>query len=663
MNESIVIGNDVNTLIHCFLTSKHMKIKSLFLFLFGLFLCTINVAEATCIPSSGERSTADFGLQVVSVQKGADLRKVLSGKNTRYIIQNVHDLSRYGETGVTIGENSILDFQGGGFTGGVLRGSQTGIRSEIVKIFGDNITIEGTWNITEAYPEWFGAVKYSNKLRDDSESVDSREAIQKCLNSFYLCILSGVYYIKSYSTVSNYISESKKENLNCGIVLWPNMILRGCDKLTTFYSKDNIALVISSNNTACQIGVAYKYCTKMLNFAVEGNLDHEDFSRKTSGVSSFNESKYYPVTRVWLSGISVSNFYYGIKGYVYLADFSDCQASNTKYGFYLEGLTATTLNRCYALTSALAGIYINNSQYSTLTACCSDRQGRRTSGSANIPVPKDEKQYAGITVINSNTVSLISCGAEGNKRSFYAYNNRNMNIQMHATLHPEIDYNKNYFPKSFCIESSSGNVALDIYSPDSEKHYERYRCIDVTGLNAYTNNGVLNLSVTGRNVNSEIFDVSRNYSAYDLISKQLEYSFNGAEERFFNITDTNNNDFYIVNSEKTVDKIVINVLTNTFLDWKAPHNFIVDFSKSTKLYIKAKTRKIIYIYPTTWICGYKEIVFENILFKVSPSKVGVFGLKDTKVIFKNCVFESVNGDDFTLVNTELSNNYEVEQVP
>lgn len=643
-----------------------MKIKPPILFLLGLFFCTINVAGATCIPFSGKCSTADFGSHVVYVQKDADLIKVLSGKNTRYIIKNVHDLSRYGETGVTIGENSILDFQGGGFTGGVLRGTQTGIRSEIVKIFGNNITIEGTWNITEAYPEWFGAVKYSNKLSDDSESVDSREAIQRCLNSFYLCILSGVYYIKSYITISNYISESKKENLNCGIVLWPNMILRGCDKLTTLYSKGNIALVISSNNTACQVGVAYKYCTKMLNFVVEGNLEHEDFSRKTYGVSSFNESKYYPVTRVWISGISVSDFYYGIKGFVYLADFRDCQTSNTKYGFYLEGLTATTLNRCYALTSVLAGIYITNSQYSTLTACCSDGQGRRISSSTNIPensIPKEEQQHAGITVINCNTISLIACGAEGNKRSLYAYNNRNMNIQMHATLHPEIDYNKNYFSKSFCIESSSGKVALDIYSPESKNHYERYRCIDVTGLNAYTNNGVLNLCVTGRNINSEIFDVSRNYSAYALVSKQLEYSFNGVEEKVLNITDTNYNDFYIVNSDKTVDNIVINVLTNKALDWKAPHNFIVDFSKSTQLYVKANTRKTIYICPTTWICGFKEIVFENILFKVSPSHVGVFGLKDTKVIFKNCVFESINGTDLKLVNTDLSNNYEVEQVP
>lgn len=643
-----------------------MKIKLPILFLLELFRSIINISVADGFSYLGKSSTADFGLQVVFVQKDADLMKVLSGSNTRYIIQNVHDLSRYGEAGVTIGDNSILDFQGGGFTGGVLRGTQTGIRSEIVKIFGDKTLIEGTWNITEAYPEWFGAVKYSNKLSDDSKSVDSREAIQKCLNTFNICILSGVYYIKSYITINNYISESKKENLKCGIVLWPNMILRGSDKLTTLYSKDNIALVISSNNTACQIGVAYKYCTKMSNFAVEGNLEHEDFSRKTCGVSSFNESKYYPVTRVWISGISVSSFYYGIKGFVYLADLCDCQTSNTKYGFYLEGLTATTLNRCYALTSVLAGIYMTNSQYSTLTACCSDGQGRRTSGSMNVPefsIPKDEKQHAGITIINCNTVSLIACGAEGNKRSFYAYNNRNMNIQMHATLHPEIDYDKDYFSKSFCIESSSGRVSLDIYSPESNNHYERYRCIDITGLNANTNNGVLDLSVTGRNVNSEIFDVSKNYSAYDLVSKQLEYSFNGVEEKVFNITDANYDDFYIVNCDRTVDNIVINVLTNTPLDWKAPYNFIVDFSKTTRLFIKADTRKTIYIYPTTWICGFKEIVFENILFKVSPSNVGVFGLKDAKVIFKNCAFESINGNDFRLVNTTLSNNYGVEQVP
>jgi len=91
-------------------------------------------------------------LEHVNVRKDDEMSLDLTASNTRYIIQNNHNLDG---AVITIGDNSVLDFQGGCIRNGTICGNNTAINAEPVNIFGTDVIIDGTWNIVEAYPEWF----------------------------------------------------------------------------------------------------------------------------------------------------------------------------------------------------------------------------------------------------------------------------------------------------------------------------------------------------------------------------------------------------------------------------------------------------------------------------------------------------------------------------
>lgn len=59
---------------------------------------------------------------------------------------------------IVIPSNCILRFEGGSLSGKyTLTGHNTSIDAAIVKIFDERVKLAGTWNVNEAYPEWFGA--------------------------------------------------------------------------------------------------------------------------------------------------------------------------------------------------------------------------------------------------------------------------------------------------------------------------------------------------------------------------------------------------------------------------------------------------------------------------------------------------------------------------
>lgn len=76
----------------------------------------------------------------------------IADENTIYIIQYNHDLN--GQT-IIIPENSVLFFEGGTITNGVIEGQNTNIVAGKNVIFGIGTTITGTWNITDIYDYWF----------------------------------------------------------------------------------------------------------------------------------------------------------------------------------------------------------------------------------------------------------------------------------------------------------------------------------------------------------------------------------------------------------------------------------------------------------------------------------------------------------------------------
>lgn len=75
-------------------------------------------------------------------------------ENTVFVIQ--YDYTLGGN--ITIPAGCTLEFNGGSISGAyTITGNNTGIEAGLVKILNTDITLAGTWSITEVYPEWFGA--------------------------------------------------------------------------------------------------------------------------------------------------------------------------------------------------------------------------------------------------------------------------------------------------------------------------------------------------------------------------------------------------------------------------------------------------------------------------------------------------------------------------
>lgn len=118
---------------------------------------------------------------------------MVSIANTEYFIQYDYDLK--GEI-VTLPANASLIFMGGSITNGTLIGNNTRIVAKRgVQIF-DNITIQGTWDIDNAYSSWF-------KCSKDGYEIDY-------VNEVTTNVIKDATTKKQSTTITNRILGQKK---------------------------------------------------------------------------------------------------------------------------------------------------------------------------------------------------------------------------------------------------------------------------------------------------------------------------------------------------------------------------------------------------------------------------------------------------------------------
>lgn len=141
------------------------------------------------------------------ITKNILFQDMIAQANTIYEIR--YDYNLNGNT-VTIPEGCVLDFQGGSLNNGSIIGNKTTIIASIYKIFDLSIDLRGTWNVSEAYPEWFGAK--GDGVTDDTDAVYKCISIAKLqggnvmLSTCYL-ITRTIYLPTGVNILGNFASS------------------------------------------------------------------------------------------------------------------------------------------------------------------------------------------------------------------------------------------------------------------------------------------------------------------------------------------------------------------------------------------------------------------------------------------------------------------------
>ena len=112
------------------------------------------------------------GMGYIILRKNKSFAEQVTKENTIYEIRYDFNLN---SSNIIIPNNCILKFEGGNLKNGILTGNNTIIIAHRIKIFNIDIQITGTWNINEAYPEWYGAI-------NNNKDIDSGPAFNAIIN-------------------------------------------------------------------------------------------------------------------------------------------------------------------------------------------------------------------------------------------------------------------------------------------------------------------------------------------------------------------------------------------------------------------------------------------------------------------------------------------------
>ena len=300
--------------------------------------------------------------------------------NTYYVVKETINLQG---TVVKVPQNCILSFEGGQFKNGSLIGQDTYVYSVPSQIFAQNLTLSGTYNASECYPEWF-------------EASDDAIKIRKAL----------LYFSNVVLTAKHYVLRSVDEN-GYGIVIPEGHTLQGRRFANNTKTNDSIIDLVWDKEYVAVIGLSSN--TKMVELTVHGPLFNEG-----ACIATFSDFQ----SRITLERVGVSGSYYGFNLQAYLTTISQCIASYNTVGFFIHGRlngnsvsvegTSISATGCFAVDSKKTGYDISGITYSTFNNCAADGCGAPVKGELN---SKTEKGYA-YSFSHSKNITINSCAAE-----------------------------------------------------------------------------------------------------------------------------------------------------------------------------------------------------------------------------------------------------------
>ena len=142
--------------------------------------------------STNINSASGVGLDVSENNEAVQINQLVQDifvkPNTIYNIQYDYDLNG---AEITIPEGCVLDFQGGSFSNGIIRGNNTIIDSDFYRIF-ENIELVGYWNVLEFNTTWFG-------IMPDMPSIDCTPIINMLVKlNIPIIFNAGNYYFSEF---------------------------------------------------------------------------------------------------------------------------------------------------------------------------------------------------------------------------------------------------------------------------------------------------------------------------------------------------------------------------------------------------------------------------------------------------------------------------------
>lgn len=342
-------------------------------------------------------------LDEIICQPGANLTE-LTKANTRYIIKYGFDLK--GKQW-KIPSNSFLIFEGGYIGNGILVGNNTCIEASPYYIFDSNLSLEGTWINSSAYPEWFGA-------KGDGKN-DDRMAIQKCINSFEVThFLNKSYLLNSLTDadkgicinipefktlegeyVGNAISHCNKPNvLQLGSSLKPRYILH----------------IEKGSNVIRNISIYGNSKSQYFKFS---SIEEDDFDNQIIGIGTSNKMVRYNR----FENIGIAYCYYAYKMSTWMTTFDNCSAKCCVYGLRLTGGTTINARNCYMGSIIRNAYYFSDLVYSTFETLAADGCGWGILEAEGVNAVYDDKTFYIYMIEGCNSVSFNNCGQEAGFRT------------------------------------------------------------------------------------------------------------------------------------------------------------------------------------------------------------------------------------------------------
>ena len=284
---------------------------------------------------------------VDGVKKNILTAVMLNQSNTIYEIRYDFDLD--GET-IEIQEGCTLKFDGGSLRNGKIVGTQTLIEANVTGIFGDSFSLEGTFENSIAYPEWF-------KISGD---IDDTNSIQKVLNLFHSICFSNKTYIVSSSLNTNkaYILKGSSNKYGKSVIR---------------YTGNNVLFNLTSPQS--------------LNYVIFENIALEGYVTEDGYVFSKNSiciNQKEPVS-FEIKNVLIEGFEYGIKSEVqtYYNYIENSRFNNVKYCLYnfntnnfkIVGTRASYFHTFILLTSGDGPLVIENGCFEVFNGSIVETKG------------------------------------------------------------------------------------------------------------------------------------------------------------------------------------------------------------------------------------------------------------------------------------------------